>query len=74
MVADSIPLARVQARDGYLESRWIDSASWARATRRRPLGTSVVRCAWPIRGRPATRADRGDNASADGGPPTPGAS
>jgi hypothetical protein len=52
MVADSIPLARVQARDGYIESRWIDSAS-GRATRRWPLGTSVVRVrAWADPGRP----------------------
>ncbi|HEU4953607.1 MAG TPA: hypothetical protein VFT28_03495 [Gemmatimonadales bacterium] len=52
MVADSIPLARVRARDGYIESRWIDSAS-GRATRRWPLGTSVVRVrAWADPGRP----------------------
>ena len=52
MVADSIPLARVHARDGYIESRWIDSAS-GRATRRWPLGTSVVRVrAWADPGRP----------------------
>jgi len=52
MVADSIPLARVRARDGYIESRWIDSAS-GRATRRWPLGTGVVRVrAWADPGRP----------------------
>ena len=52
MVADSIPLARVRARDGYIESRWIDSAS-GHATRRWPLGTSVVRVrAWADPGRP----------------------
>jgi hypothetical protein len=52
MVADSIPLARVHARDGYIESRWIDSAS-GRATRRWSLGTSVVRVrAWADPGRP----------------------
>jgi hypothetical protein len=52
MVADSIPLARVHARDGYIESRWIDSAT-GRATRRRPLGTGVVRVrAWADPGRP----------------------
>ena len=46
------PLARVHARDGYIESRWIDSAS-GRATRRWPLGTSVVRVrAWADPGRP----------------------
>jgi hypothetical protein len=52
MVADSIPLARVHARDGYIESRWFDSAT-GRATRRRPLGTGVVRVrAWADPGRP----------------------
>ncbi|HKU59840.1 MAG TPA: hypothetical protein VJQ44_01390 [Gemmatimonadales bacterium] len=52
MVADSIPLARVRARDGYIESRWIDSAT-GHATRRMPLGTGVVRVrAWADPGRP----------------------
>jgi hypothetical protein len=52
MVADSIPLARVHARDGYIESRWIDSAT-GRATRRRPIGTGVVRVrAWADPARP----------------------
>lgn len=52
MVADSIPLARVHARDGYIESRWFDSAT-GQATRRRPLGTGVVRVrAWADPGRP----------------------
>jgi hypothetical protein len=52
MVADSIPLARVHARDGYIESRWIDSAT-GRATLRRPIGTGVVRVrAWADPARP----------------------
>jgi len=52
MVADSIPLARVHARDGYIESRWIDSAT-GRATRRRPIGPGIVRVrAWADPARP----------------------
>ena len=52
MVADSIPLARVHARDGYIESRWFNSAT-GRATRSRPIGTGVVRVrAWADPGRP----------------------
>ena len=52
MVADSIPLARVHARDGYIESRWFDSAT-GRATQRRPIGTGVVRVrAWADPARP----------------------
>jgi hypothetical protein len=52
MVADSIPLARVHARDGWIESRWFDSAT-GRATRSRPIGTRIVRVrAWADPGRP----------------------
>jgi hypothetical protein len=52
MVADSIPLVRMHARDGYIESRWIDSAT-GRATQRRPIGTGTVRVrAWADPGRP----------------------
>lgn len=40
--ADSLPPARVRQRDGYLETRWLDSAT-GRPTGRRPLGTGVVR-------------------------------
>jgi hypothetical protein len=44
--ADSIPVNRVEVRDGYLESPWFDSATGA-PTRRRPLGTGEVRVrAW----------------------------
>jgi hypothetical protein len=40
--SDSLPPARVQLRDGYLETRWLDSAT-GRPTGRRPLGTDVIR-------------------------------
>ncbi len=50
--ADSLPTARVQVRDGYLETSWLDSAT-GRPTTRRPLGTAVVRLrAWADPGRP----------------------
>lgn len=49
--ADSIPV-RLQARDAYLESPWLDSATW-RPTSRRPIGTGVVKLrAWVDPGRP----------------------
>lgn len=52
MTADSIPLARVRLRDGYIESRWFDTATGL-PTRRRPLGTGVVRIrAWADPARP----------------------
>lgn len=39
-------------RDGYLETKWLDSAT-GRPTRRRPLGTGVVRLrGWADPGRP----------------------
>ncbi len=50
--ADSLPPSRVHARDGYLETRWLDSAT-GRPTMRRPIGTGVVRLrAWADPGRP----------------------
>ncbi|HTG49156.1 MAG TPA: hypothetical protein VL915_01620 [Gemmatimonadales bacterium] len=50
--ADSLPPARVQLRDGYLETKWLDSAT-GRPTSRRPLGTHVVRLrGWADPGRP----------------------
>lgn len=50
--ADSLPPSRVRLRDGYLETAWLDSAT-GRPTRRRPLGTSVVRLrGWADPGRP----------------------
>lgn len=50
--SDSIPLLRIEPRDGYIESAWFDVRSKAR-TRARPLGPSVVRVrAWIDPGRP----------------------
>lgn len=50
--ADSLPPAQVRLRDGYLETKWLDSAT-GRPTGRRPLGTSVVRLrGWADPGRP----------------------
>lgn len=44
--ADSVPVNRVETRDGFLESPWFDSAT-GRPTGRRPLGTDEVRVrAW----------------------------
>jgi hypothetical protein len=50
--ADSIALARVRLRDGYIETAWLDSAT-GRPTARRPIGTGVVRLrSWADPGRP----------------------
>lgn len=44
--ADSIPVTKVETRDGFLESPWFDSAT-GKPTRRRPLGTDEIRVrAW----------------------------
>ena len=52
MESDSIPAARVEVRDGFIESRWFDSATGKPSTRR-PIGTGVVRVrAWSDPGRP----------------------
>ena len=52
LAADSLPPSRVQVRDGYIETRWLDSAT-GRPTRKRPLGTGVVKIhAWSDPGRP----------------------
>jgi hypothetical protein len=52
MAADSLPTSRVQVRDGYIETRWLDSAT-GQPTRKRPLGTGVVKIhAWSDPGRP----------------------
>jgi cell division protein FtsN len=40
--ADSVPLARIVARDGFVESPWLDAATMKPATRQ-PVGPSVVR-------------------------------
>jgi hypothetical protein len=50
--AESIPASRVELRDGYIESRWFDSATGKRSSRR-PIGTGVVRVrAWADPARP----------------------
>jgi hypothetical protein len=50
--ADSLAPAQVRLRDGYLETKWLDSAT-GRPTGRRPLGTDVVRLrGWVDPGRP----------------------
>jgi hypothetical protein len=50
--AESLTPTRVQLRDGYLETGWLDSAT-GRPTTRRPLGTDVVRLrGWTDPGRP----------------------
>jgi hypothetical protein len=50
--ADSLPPAQVRLRDGYLETKWLDSAT-GRPTGRRPIGTDVVRLrGWADPGRP----------------------
>jgi hypothetical protein len=52
MAAESLPPAVVRERDAYLETAWLDSAT-ARPTRRRPIGTDVVKIrAWADPGRP----------------------
>jgi len=49
---DSIPAARVEVRDGFIESRWF-VPSTGQATKKRPIGTGVVRVrAWADPGRP----------------------
>jgi len=50
--AESIPVSRVELRDGYIESSWLDSATGKRSSRR-PIGTDVVRVrAWADPARP----------------------
>jgi hypothetical protein len=39
---DSIPVSRIERRDGYLETSWFD-ATTGRPAGRSPLGTSIVR-------------------------------
>jgi hypothetical protein len=52
--AAGIPVRMVQLRDGYLETGWFDSKS-GRPTRRRPVGTGVVRVrAWADPARPGS--------------------
>jgi hypothetical protein len=50
--ADSIPAARVELRDGFIESHWFEAAS-GKPTKARPIGANVVRVrAWSDPGRP----------------------
>ncbi|MEP6590874.1 MAG: hypothetical protein ABJC19_06810 [Gemmatimonadota bacterium] len=50
--ADSIPVRRTEAADGWLETGWFDAAT-LRSTDRRPLGEGVVRLrAWVDPGKP----------------------
>ena len=52
MEGDSIPAARVDLRDGFIESRWFDPATGTPSTQR-PIGTGIVRVrAWSDPGRP----------------------
>ena len=52
LAADSLPPYRVRVRDGYIETKWLDSAT-GRPTRKRPIGTDVVKIhAWADPGRP----------------------
>ena len=49
---DSIPAARVEVRDGFIESRWFDPST-GQPTKSRPIGTRIVRVrAWADPGRP----------------------
>jgi hypothetical protein len=50
--ADTIPVRRIELRDGYLETPWFDAAT-GRPTHRRPIGPGVVRIrAWADPARP----------------------
>ena len=50
--ADTIPVRRIEIRDGYMETPWFDSRT-GRPTNRRPIGTGVVRVrAWADPARP----------------------
>jgi len=52
--ADTIPIRRIELRDGYLESPWFDARN-GRATTRRPSGPGVVRVrAWVDPARPGS--------------------
>ena len=52
MLADSLPVNKVEARDAWLESPWFDTTA-GRPYRGEPLGAGVVRIrAWADPGRP----------------------
>ena len=50
--SDSVPIGRLELRDGFIESRWFDSST-GQASKQRPIGTRLVRVrAWADPGRP----------------------
>lgn len=50
--SDSVPIGRLELRDGFIESRWFDSST-GHASKQRPIGTRLVRVrAWADPGRP----------------------
>jgi hypothetical protein len=52
--ADTIPIRRIELRDGYMETPWFDART-GRPTNRRAIGTSVVRVrAWADPARPGS--------------------
>lgn len=52
--ADTIPIRRIELRDGYMESPWFDART-GRPTSRRPLGSGVVKIrAWADPARPGS--------------------
>lgn len=52
--ADTIPIRRVELRDGYMESPWFDART-GRPTKRRPVGSGVVKIrAWADPARPGS--------------------
>ena len=52
--ADTIPIRRVELRDGYMESPWFDART-GRPTSRRPIGSGIVKIrAWADPARPGS--------------------
>lgn len=52
--ADTIPIRRIERRDGYMESPWFDART-GRPTNRRPVGPGVVKVrAWADPARPGS--------------------
>lgn len=52
---DSIPIRRIQPRDGYIETPWFDAATRRPLRHRRPIGTGAVRIrAWADPARPGS--------------------
>ena len=53
--ADSVPMWTVRLRDGYLETRWFETAAGHRTGRSRPLGPGTVKIrAWADPARPGS--------------------